>query len=76
VAESGAGVLVEPSLESLRAGLDELLAQRSGWGAMGEAGRRLIAERFALTRIHDAYEAMYRELIVRSQTSNRRSNQG
>jgi glycosyltransferase involved in cell wall biosynthesis len=76
VAESGAGVLVEPSLESLRAGLDELLAQRSGWGAMGEAGRRLIAERFALPRIHDAYEAMYRELIVRSQTSNRRSNQG
>jgi poly(glycerol-phosphate) alpha-glucosyltransferase len=63
VAEVGAGVLVEPSLPSLRAGLDELLARRGRWSEMGAAGRALVAERFALPRIHDAYETMYRELI-------------
>jgi poly(glycerol-phosphate) alpha-glucosyltransferase len=64
VAEASAGVLVEPSLPSLRAGLDELLAQRPRWGAIGAAGRALVAEKFALPRIHDAYEAMYREMIA------------
>jgi poly(glycerol-phosphate) alpha-glucosyltransferase len=67
VAAAGAGVLVEPSLPSLRAGLDELLAQRSRWSELGAAGRALVAEKFALPRIHDAYEEMYRELVARKQ---------
>lgn len=65
VGEVGAGVLIEPSLPSLRAGLDELLAARARWPEMAAAGRALVAERFALDRIHDRYEAMYAELIGR-----------
>lgn len=58
----GAGVLIEPTLASLRAGLDDLLAARDRWPQMAEAARRLVAERFSLARIHDQYEAMYREM--------------
>jgi poly(glycerol-phosphate) alpha-glucosyltransferase len=63
IAEAGAGVLIEPSLPSLRAGLDELMAARARWPQMAAAGRALVAERFALERIHDRYEAMYHELL-------------
>jgi glycosyltransferase involved in cell wall biosynthesis len=47
VAEAGAGVLIEPSLPSLRAGLDELLAQRARWPEIGAAGRHELIARKA-----------------------------
>jgi glycosyltransferase involved in cell wall biosynthesis len=65
IAEAGAGLLIDPNLDSLRAGLDQLLSQRAAWPRMAAAARKLVAERFALNRIHDRYEAMYRELVQR-----------
>jgi D-inositol-3-phosphate glycosyltransferase len=59
----GAGVLIEPTLASLRDGLDRMLAQRAAWPRMAERARALVAERLALSRIHDQYEAMYAELV-------------
>lgn len=61
----GAGVLIDPTLASLRAGLDRLLAERAAWPRMAERARAIVAERLALPRIHDQYEAMYAELIAR-----------
>ncbi len=63
IARAGAGEVVDATLPSLRAGLDALLAARADWPRMAAAGRALVAERFALSRIHDQYESMYQELV-------------
>lgn len=64
VADAGAGVVIEPTAESLRAGFADLLARRAEWPRMAAAARAVVAERLALPRIHDQYEAMYRALLA------------
>jgi poly(glycerol-phosphate) alpha-glucosyltransferase len=65
IAEAGAGVLIEPTVESLRDGVQQLLDSRERWPRMAAAARSLIADRFDIERVHDRYEAMYRELLDR-----------
>jgi glycosyltransferase involved in cell wall biosynthesis len=62
VAEAGAGILVDPDLESLTRGLERLLSQPDAWPRMGAAARELAATRFDTERVHDAYERIYEEL--------------
>lgn len=69
----GAGILIEPTLASLRAGLDRMLADRAAWPRMAERARAIVAERLALPRIHDQYERMYEELIASHARSPRRA---
>ena len=64
VATSGAGLVVAAEAAAVTAGLTELLARRDEWPAMAAAARRLVADRYALDRIHDQYERMYDELLT------------
>jgi glycosyltransferase involved in cell wall biosynthesis len=62
VEEAGAGVLVDPTVESLHEGLGSLLRAPERWPAMRAAALRLASERYALGPMHDSVERLYREL--------------
>lgn len=64
IAARGAARLVEPgSLESLRAGLVELLSDDGGRRAMGEAALRLAREEHSWDAVAEATERLYRRLL-------------
>jgi glycosyltransferase involved in cell wall biosynthesis len=65
VASAGAGLVVDATEVAVTAGLTELLERRAQWPAMSAAARQLVVDRYALDRIHDQYEQLYRELLAR-----------
>jgi glycosyltransferase involved in cell wall biosynthesis len=65
IAARGAARLVEPgSLESLRAGLVELLGDADGRRRMSEAARRLAREEHSWEAAAQATESLYRRLLA------------
>jgi len=65
IAARGAARLVEPgSLESLRAGLVDLLDDLDGRRRMSEAARRLAREEHSWEAVAEATESLYRRLLA------------
>jgi glycosyltransferase involved in cell wall biosynthesis len=62
VEAASAGIQVDPEIQSVCRGVEEMLAKRSGWPAMSVAARQLAQSRFDPVRVHDRYEALYQEL--------------
>jgi glycosyltransferase involved in cell wall biosynthesis len=64
------GWLTEPgSPESLAATLRRAFAERGRWEAYGDAGRRLLEDEFDWRRLQARFEALYRELLARTERS-------
>ncbi|MCR9248217.1 MAG: glycosyltransferase [bacterium] len=62
VAEFDAGAIVEPDVDTLRAALTELADKPELRQRRSANARRMIAEHFALARVVDRLEALYREV--------------
>ncbi len=74
VARYGAGRVVSPQVEAIAAALREMLADRPGLKAMGDAARRMVRERFSFSTVVDRVEEMYRSVADRrSGTSTTRA---
>jgi glycosyltransferase involved in cell wall biosynthesis len=59
------GLLVPPGDSSaLAAAIRRLHEDRGALDVMGSNGRRLVQERYTWTRVTDAYEALYREVVA------------
>ena len=63
VEAAGAGVLVDTTVDDLERGIRAMLARRDDWPAMGTAARAIVSESLTFARVHDRYEALYRELL-------------
>jgi glycosyltransferase involved in cell wall biosynthesis len=64
VQASACGVLVSPDIDSVRAGLMQLLDRRSEWREMGLRGRRYAMEQLPWHRVASAALQHYRKLAV------------
>lgn len=62
VADAGAGLVEDGRVDGLVASLGRLLADSAEAQAMGERGRRRVAERFAWAQIAERAEAIYRQV--------------
>jgi glycosyltransferase involved in cell wall biosynthesis len=63
VAEVGAGVVVQPTVESIRAGLQTLAAKRSQWEQIGLATRQFALDRFRWETICTDCLQQYRRFL-------------
>jgi glycosyltransferase involved in cell wall biosynthesis len=63
VAEAGAGLIVEPQVESLAAALRALLTDEAQRSPMGQAAQQLVTTRFAWEGIIPRMEAVYRSVM-------------
>jgi glycosyltransferase involved in cell wall biosynthesis len=63
-AEAGAGILVEPEIESLANALRDLLANPSLSREMGERARALVRERFTWQRVAEQIEGVYQRTLL------------
>ncbi|MEA2235585.1 MAG: hypothetical protein QOC81_309 [Thermoanaerobaculia bacterium] len=64
VEEAGAGVIVNTDAEKMADALRKLLGDRSSLRAMGEAGRRLVAERYSWDVITDSLVDVYTRVLA------------
>ncbi len=72
VAPGATGWLVDPgSPDALAGTLATAIRERDRWGAYGDAGRRLLEERFDWRVIQRRFGDLYRELIARDAGSRR-----
>ncbi len=53
------GVLIEPSIEGLRAGLNTLYTRRSDWKEMGERGKKLYDEKYSWNIMKNRVQSVY-----------------
>jgi glycosyltransferase involved in cell wall biosynthesis len=63
VAETGAGLIVEPQIEPLAAALSDLLTNETARHVMGRAAQQLVTDRFAWEGIVRRMEAVYKTVI-------------
>lgn len=63
VADAEAGIVEDGRVEGLAASLGRLLADADRARAMGERGRRRVAERFSWTQIAERAEGIYRRVV-------------
>jgi len=63
VADAEAGIVEDGRVEGLAAAMGRILADTDGARAMGERGRRRVAERFVWTQIAEQAEAIYRRVV-------------
>jgi len=66
VAETGSGLVVEGDPQQFGAAIARLLADPGQRRAMGEAGRRAVAERFSWAAIAQSMETLYGEIATRT----------
>jgi glycosyltransferase involved in cell wall biosynthesis len=64
VRASGCGVVVAPTVESIRQGLTELLNRREAWASMGKAGREYVLANLVWDEIAQRALEDYRRLIA------------
>lgn len=64
VLKSDCGVVVEPTVASIKAGLQTLIRRRLEWQSMGEQGRRYVQESLCWRTIASTALERYKELIV------------
>ena len=57
------GVLVEASDDALAAGIEKLLADGKLRDQMGNAGKKIAAEKFSINAAQERHRAMYRRLV-------------
>lgn len=69
VQRSGCGIVAEPSVEGLAAGLRRLLEKRSEWPAMTASGREYAKTKLSWDRIASEAADAYQALLARPQTS-------
>jgi glycosyltransferase involved in cell wall biosynthesis len=60
------GVLVEPTVEDLAAGIENVLKDPQLRERLGTSGRTLAHERFSIVAAQDRHRAMYRKLMGRA----------
>jgi glycosyltransferase involved in cell wall biosynthesis len=65
VASYGAGMIVRPSVVEIADGLRAMLASSSCAARQGEAGQRMVQERFALDTVADRLSVLYRDVAAR-----------
>ena len=66
VAEAGAGLIVEPSVDAIADGLRALLARDDAeLAAMGQAARQLFVDRFTWDRVAEALERIYAAAVAK-----------
>jgi glycosyltransferase involved in cell wall biosynthesis len=63
-AEAGAGILVDPEIESLETALRDLLTNPSLTREMGGRARALIKERFTWDRVAEQLEGVYQRALM------------
>jgi len=66
VAEAGAGRVVPLNADAVAEGLRDLLRDDAAAAAMGEAGRRLVLERFTWNRIAERAIGFYEQVLQRA----------
>ena len=62
IAAAGAGLVAPPTIDDLTRQIDRLAADPAAAAAMGERGQRLVAEKFAWSKIARELETVYRTL--------------
>jgi len=62
VRAAGCGVVIEPNVDAIRAGLNQLLSQRSRWKEMGMAGREYAQKNLEWSRIARQAVEDYRKI--------------
>jgi glycosyltransferase involved in cell wall biosynthesis len=65
VRASGCGVVVEPTVAGIRAGLNQLLARREDWPAMGLRGRQQAIDHLQWSQIAAQAQPQYQAIIDR-----------
>ncbi len=66
VAEAGAGLIVEPSVDAIADGLRAMLARDdTELAAMGQSARRLFVDRFTWDRVAEALEHIYAAAVAK-----------
>lgn len=66
VAAAGAGVVIADDVDGIAGGLAQILAPpATDLAAMGEAGRRLVEERYTWAKVATDLEAAYAAALVR-----------
>ncbi len=69
VEPAGAGLIVEADAEVMAHALADLLSDRERLRQMGEAGRRLVVEKYSWDLVTDRLVATYEEGIARSRAA-------
>jgi glycosyltransferase involved in cell wall biosynthesis len=64
VARAGAGLVSEPSPAAIASSMAQVLGDPNRARQMGEAGARLVRERFSWPRVAERMEAVYRRLLA------------
>jgi len=57
------GILVEPTVDSLAAGIEKLLADAQLRDGLGTAGKKIASEKFSISAAQERHRTMYRRLV-------------
>jgi glycosyltransferase involved in cell wall biosynthesis len=71
VGEAGAGVVTSLTAEAVAAGLERVLGAPSAARAMGEAGRRLVEERYTWAKVAGNFERLNNDILFDRVTPRR-----
>lgn len=71
IATSGAGIVVDSTLESLTAAIDHLLNDATARRRAGTRAKRLADDRFSMTTVVDQLELSYRDLLENTHAGGR-----